>query len=149
MLTTVMMLHVFAKDVLFLHSYPQMCTSPSPLYGPVCASVQVIAHKASKHDSKQSNGTRKSSKSAPHAKKRKAIPEDKADSSEPKAQPRTSVTIDKVKQICKAATIKIPPSAYVKTKSVEDVERKLKDLLAKHDLSLDSSSYEIHKTRDR
>ena len=120
-----------------------------PLFGQVPAAVQIIAHKASKHDNKRSDGTRNSSETAPRAKKRKAIPKDEEDGSEPKPQPRTSVTIDKVKQICKAATIKIPPSAYVKTKSVQDVEQNLRDLLAKHGLSLDSSAYEINKTRDR
>ncbi|KAL3139488.1 hypothetical protein ABBQ38_003812 [Trebouxia sp. C0009 RCD-2024] len=110
---------------------------------------KIIAHKASKQDNKHSDGTRKSSETAPRAKKRKAISKDDEDGSEPKAQPRTSVTIDKVKQICKAATIKIPPSAYVKTKSIQDVEQNLEDLLAKHGLCLDSSSHEINKTRDR
>lgn len=113
--------------------------------------MQIIAHKASKQNNKHLDGTRKSSETATHvrAKKRTAIPKDEENGSEPKAQPRTSVTIDKVKQICKAATIKIPPSAYVKTKSVQDVEQNLEGLLAKHGLSLDSSSHEINKARDR
>lgn len=109
-------------------------------------SVQIIANKATKQDRKQSEVKRKPSKTVPVAKKRKATSEDEE---EPKAQPRTSKTIDKVKQICKAATIKIPPSAYVKTKSVQDIEDNMIDLLAKYGLSLDSSSHEISKTCDR
>lgn len=114
-----------------------------------CCSVQIIASKAFKQHRKQSEGERKPPKTVPAAKKRKAIPEDEEECSEPKAQPRTSGTIDKVKQICKAATIKIPPSAYVKTKSVDDIENNMKDLLDKYGLSLDSSSNEISRVRDR
>lgn len=144
------MLHVLGIGQLLLHSSTADMHHRCPLYGPVtAAAVQIIAHKASKQDNKHSDGTRKSSETAPRAKKRKAISKDDEDGSEPKAQPRTSVTIDKVKQICKAATIKIPPSAYVKTKSIQDVEQNLEDLLAKHGLCLDSSSHEINKTRDR
>lgn len=110
---------------------------------------QIIANKANKQDRKQSEGKGKPSKTVLIAKKRKATSEDEEDCREPKAQPRTSKTIDKVKQICKAATIKIPPSAYVKTKSVKDIEDNMIDLLAKYGLSLDSSSHEISKTCDR
>lgn len=108
--------------------------------------IQIIANKATKQDRQQSEGKQKPSKTAPVAKKRKATHEDEE---EPKAQPRTSKTIDKVKQICKAATIKIPPSAYVKTKSVKDIEDNMRDLLAKYGLSLDSSPHDISKTCDR
>lgn len=124
------------------------CTTPSTL---TCrCPVQVIANKASKqHRKQQLEDNRKPLSRVPAAKKRKAISEDEEECTELKAQPRTSETIDKVKQICRAATIKIPPSAYVKTKSVDDIENNMRDLLDKYGLSLDSTSSDISKVRDR
>lgn len=123
-------------------------TKVVPLYHNLYT-VQIIANKASKQDRKQTEGKQKPLSTVPAAKKRKAISEDEEECSDPKAQPRTSKTIDKIKQICKAATIKIPPSAYVKTKSVDDIENNMRDLLDKYGLSLGSSSNEISKVRDR
>lgn len=110
---------------------------------------QIIAHKAAKQEKKQPDGKKQVSKIAPAAKKRKKVSEDGEDRSQPKAQPRASPTIDKAKQICKAATIKVPPSVYVKTKTLQDIENNLSELLAKHDLSLDSSTHEISRARER
>ncbi len=125
--------------------------------------MQIIAHQASKQ-ANASSVTKLDAASAPAKKKQKAAAqqeieqqeieqqeieqqEDGKDTSpQAKAQPRTSKTIDKVKRICKAATIKIPPSMYVKSKSLEsDMEA----LLSKHGLCLDSSSHEISKAAAR
>lgn len=113
------------------------------------AALQIIAHKA-KGDS---GSTKQPSKSGPATKKRKAALEDEDEGEEPasksKAEPRTSKTIEKVKCICKAATIKIPPSMYVKSKSLTEVEADMQALLAKHELSLDSSTHDISKAAAR
>jgi hypothetical protein len=123
--------------------------------------MQIIAHQASKQ-AKASSVTKLDAASAPAKKKQKAAAqqeieqqeieqqEDGQDTSpQAKAQPRTSKTIDKVKRICKAATIKIPPSMYVKSKSLTEVESDMEALLSKHGLSLDSSSHEISKAAAR
>jgi len=123
--------------------------------------MQIIAHQASKQ-AKASSVTKLDAASAPAKKKQKAAAqqeieqqeieqqEDGQDTSpQAKAQPRTSKTIDKVKRICKAATIKIPPSMYVKSKSLTEVESDMEALLSKHGLCLDSSSHEISKAAAR
>lgn len=123
--------------------------------------MQIIAHQASKQ-ANASSVTKLDAASAPAKKKQKAAAqqeieqqeieqqEDGQDTSpQAKAQPRTSKTIDKVKRICKAATIKIPPSMYVKSKSLTEVESDMEALLSKHGLSLDSSSHEISKAAAR
>jgi len=123
--------------------------------------MQIIAHQASKQ-AKASSVTKLDAASAPAKKKQKAAAqqeieqqeieqqEDGKDTSpQAKAQPRTSKTIDKVKRICKAATIKIPPSMYVKSKSLTEVESDMEALLSKHGLCLDSSSHEISKAAAR
>ncbi len=128
--------------------------------------MQIIAHQASKQ-ANASSVTKLDAASAPAKKKQKAAAqqeieqqeieqqeieqqEDGKDTSpQAKAQPRTSKTIDKVKRICKAATIKIPPSMYVKSKSLTEVESDMEALLSKHGLSLDSSSHEISKAAAR
>ena len=122
----------------------------------IIAPMQIIAHQASKQ-AKTTSVTKLDAASAPPKKKQKAAAqqeseqqEDEKDASpQAKAQPRTSKTIDKVKQICKAATIKIPPSMYVKSKSLAEVESDMEALLSKHGLSLDSSSHEISKAAAR
>jgi len=123
--------------------------------------MQIIAHQASKQ-ANASSVTKLDAASAPAKKKQKAAAqqeieqqeieqqEDGQDTSpQAKAQPRTSKTIDKVKRICKAATIKIPPSMYVKSKSLTEVESDMEALLSKHGLCLDSSSHEISKAAAR
>ncbi|KAL0040660.1 hypothetical protein WJX79_000885 [Trebouxia sp. C0005] len=117
---------------------------------------KIIAHQASKQ-AKASSVTNLDAASAPAKKKQKAaaqqeseLQEDGKDmSQQAKAQPRTSKTIDKVKRIAKAATIKIPPSMYVKSKSLDEVESDMEALLSKHGLSLDCSSHEISKAAAR
>lgn len=111
---------------------------------------KIIDQAEEKKTGSNSKRDKKKPKKAPAAKKHKALAEeDDDDRAQPSAQPRTSKTIDKVKQICKAATIKIPPSMYVKTKSLSQVEEDMKALLEKHDLSLGSSSHEISKAANR
>lgn len=51
--------------------------------------------------------------------------------------------VQKLKQVCKAATIAIPPSVYTRVTSEQDVINRLKELLSKHGLGKDSSSDEI------
>lgn len=122
----------------------------------ISAPMQIIAHQASKQ-AKASSVTNLDAASAPAKKKQKAaaqqeseLQEDGKDmSQQAKAQPRTSKTIDKVKRIAKAATIKIPPSMYVKSKSLDEVESDMEALLSKHGLSLDCSSHEISKAAAR
>lgn len=117
------------------------------------AHMQIVAHQAFKQ-AKASSVTEMDAASAPAKKKQKAaaqqeIEQQEDTSPQAKAQPRTSKIIDKVKRICKAATIKIPPSMYVKSKSLAEVESDMKALLSKHGLSLDSSSHEISKAAAR
>lgn len=115
------------------------------------AELQIIEHKASKKSKGASDSKKQTFKSAPAAKKQKASADDDGEESpsKQKAEPRTSKTIEKVKQICKAATIKIPPSIYVKSKSLDQVEADMADLLAKHGLSLGSASSDISKAATR
>ena len=121
--------------------------------------AQIIAHQAAKH-AKAASDTKQLSASAPAKKKRKAAAqEDEQDADKegyeadqhpkPKSQPRSSNTIDKVKRICKAATVKIPPSMYVKSKSLAEVEADMEGLLRKHGLSLESSPHDISKAAAR
>ncbi|DBB04206.1 TPA: hypothetical protein ACH3X1_013240 [Trebouxia sp. C0004] len=120
----------------------------------ISAPMQIIAHQASKQ---AKSVTKLDAASAPAKKKQKAAAQQEIEqqedgedtASQAKAQPRTSKSIDKVKQICKAATIKIPPSMYLKSKSLAEVESDMETLLSKHGLSLDASSHEISKAAAR
>lgn len=49
-----------------------------------------------------------------------------------------SRTVEKLRGICKAATITIPPSLYVKNKSDEDLQAALEELLGRHGLDANS-----------
>ena len=109
--------------------------------------MQIVAHKASKQGKQDAN--RQSSATVKGNKKRKSAPVEKEEGSQPKAKTRSSKVIDKAKQICKAATVKISPSMFLKTKSLEDIEHDMLALLAKHSLSLESSPHDISRARDR
>ncbi len=55
--------------------------------------------------------------------------------------------VQKLKRVCKAATIAIPPSVYTRVKSEEDVIQRLEDLLSKYGLAKDSSAEEVAQVK--
>ena len=55
--------------------------------------------------------------------------------------------VQRLKRICKAATIAIPPSIYVRVTSEQDVITRLKALLSKHALARDSSPEDIARVK--
>ena len=55
--------------------------------------------------------------------------------------------VQKLKRVCKAATIAIPPSVYTRVTSEEDVIQRLEDLLSKHGLAKDSSAEEVARVK--
>ena len=55
--------------------------------------------------------------------------------------------VQRLKRICKAATITIPPSVYARVTSEQDVVTRLKDLLSKHGLAKDSSPENIARVK--
>ena len=55
--------------------------------------------------------------------------------------------VQRLKRICRAATIAIPPSVYVRVTSEQDVITRLKDVLSKHGLAKDSSPEEIAQVK--
>ena len=55
--------------------------------------------------------------------------------------------VQRLKRICKAATITIPPSVYARVTSEQDVITRLKDLLSKHGLAKDSSPEDIARVK--
>lgn len=55
--------------------------------------------------------------------------------------------VQKLKRICKAATITIPPSVYTRVKEERDVVERLTAVLEKHGLSQDSSLDDIATVR--
>lgn len=57
--------------------------------------------------------------------------------------------MDKLKGVCKAASITVGPSVYTRVSSAQDVEDRLRALLAKHGLSEGSSAGDIAGIRKR
>lgn len=55
--------------------------------------------------------------------------------------------VQKLRRVCKAATIAVPPSVYTRVTSEQDVVDRLKDLLSKHGLSKDSTADEIARVK--
>ena len=55
--------------------------------------------------------------------------------------------VQKLKQVCKAATIAIPPSVYTRVTSEQDVIERLKELLSKYGLAKDSSAEEVAQVK--
>lgn len=58
-----------------------------------------------------------------------------------------SSKVEKLKRVCKSATIAIPPSVYTRVTSEQDVSSRLKDLLSKHGLAKDFSVEEIARVK--
>lgn len=59
----------------------------------------------------------------------------------PRAGPRQySKRVEKMRSVCKAATITIPPSLYSRNKEEGALEAALEELLAKHGLDADSGA---------
>lgn len=68
----------------------------------------------------------------------------------PKAGPRVfSKKVDKLRTMCRQATITIGPSIYVKNKTDAALEAALKALLEKHDLSEHSGPHEVARAKQR
>lgn len=55
--------------------------------------------------------------------------------------------VQKLKRICKSATITVPPSVYTRVTEEQDVVDRLKALLQKHGLSEHATSDEIAQLR--
>ena len=55
--------------------------------------------------------------------------------------------VQRLKRVCKAATIIVPPSVYARVTSEQDVVTRLKDLLSKHGLAKDSSPEDIARVK--
>ena len=55
--------------------------------------------------------------------------------------------VNKLKRICKSATIIVPPSVYTRVSGEQDVIERLKALLQKHDLSEHSTSDDISRAK--
>ena len=55
--------------------------------------------------------------------------------------------VQKLKRVCKAATIPIPPSVYTRVTSEQDVIKRLKDLLSRSGLAKDSSAEEVARVK--
>lgn len=57
--------------------------------------------------------------------------------------------VEKLKTICRSATITIPPTLYVKNKAESELEAALEALLDKHNLTISSGAAEIGKAKQR
>ena len=55
--------------------------------------------------------------------------------------------VQKLKRVCKAATIAVPPSVYTRVTSEQDVIQRLKDLLSRYGLAKDSSAEEVARVK--
>lgn len=55
--------------------------------------------------------------------------------------------VQKLRQVCKAATIAIPPSVYTRVTSEQDVIQRLKELLSKYGLAKNSSAEEVARVK--
>ena len=59
------------------------------------------------------------------------------------------VAVDKLKGVCKAASITVAPGVYTRVSSAQDVEDRLRALLAKYGLDEGSSSADVCRVRKR
>jgi hypothetical protein len=66
----------------------------------------------------------------------------------PKAAARTySKKVDRMRNMCRQATITVPPNIYVKNKTDKELEAAFEALLEKNGLSSDAGANEIAKTK--
>ncbi|CAL8467237.1 g6773 [Coccomyxa elongata] len=80
-------------------------------------------------------------------KKIKKKNESKSQEEKPQAGKEYGQEVQKLKRICKSATITVPPSVYTRVTEEQDVVDRLKALLQKHGLSEHATSDEIAQVR--
>lgn len=103
----------------------------------------------------QGENERDHTKDAPekrHGKKRKSIDSDEGKDSDgaKKAGPRMySARVNRLRTLCKSATITIPPNIYSKNKTDDELAEALEKLLDKNGLRPNASSHDIARVKAR
>lgn len=71
-------------------------------------------------------------------------------SAAPKAAPRTyTKKVERIRSLCRQATITIPPNIYSKNKTDKELEAAMEALLSKHGLSANSGQHDVAKVKQQ
>eukprot|EP00887_Chlorella_sp_A99_P006169 scaffold3.g6169.t1 len=105
---------------------------------------------ASSDDEPRGKQGRKESRADKPRKKQRLADATEERQQKPAAAPwQYSRQVEKLRALCKAATITIPPATYVKNKDNASLEQALEALLEKHGLSADAGEKQVAKAKQR